>query len=383
MMIAPHPDDESLAAGLLIQQAIAAGASVRVIYATDGDNNPWPQRLLERRWRLTDEDRARWGKRRRKEAIAALSALGLSGSDARFLGLPDQGLTALLLEDAANPVARIRQMIVDWSPTHLLVPSILDAHPDHSALAILAQFAVADLPTRLTRESMFCCVVHGDHKEGPFQIVVAPSNALETSIKAQAIAQHHTQVKLSRRRFMAYARRTEGFHLIDQAQGVAMGSIRSSRRTSTELALQVPSRLLTAQEGLVYLSGYGHDGLPVSACRRLSESNLGARNQGRTFRRVALPSPRPGSGMAELIFPTTEFDPNRSLFAKVRQGRWFFDHGWIELPSLPPAKIAGPRPSGLTAAPPPAREEVTALTQVSPAGFNFTPPASGALEERK
>jgi LmbE family N-acetylglucosaminyl deacetylase len=31
MMIAPHPDDESLAAGVFLQKAVAAKASVRVI----------------------------------------------------------------------------------------------------------------------------------------------------------------------------------------------------------------------------------------------------------------------------------------------------------------------------------------------------------------
>jgi LmbE family N-acetylglucosaminyl deacetylase len=37
MVIAPHPDDESLACGIVLQRAVRAGARVRVIYATDGD----------------------------------------------------------------------------------------------------------------------------------------------------------------------------------------------------------------------------------------------------------------------------------------------------------------------------------------------------------
>jgi len=75
MVFAPHPDDETLATGGLLQQAVAAGSAVQVIFATDGDNNPWPQRAIERRWHLTPADRIRWGTRRRKEALAALSAL--------------------------------------------------------------------------------------------------------------------------------------------------------------------------------------------------------------------------------------------------------------------------------------------------------------------
>src|SRR5438445_10554648 len=89
MLFAPHPDDESLACGIVIQRAVRAGAAVRVVYVTDGENNPWPQRLLERKWRLNAADRKRWGKLRRVEALAALDVLGVRGSDARFLALPD------------------------------------------------------------------------------------------------------------------------------------------------------------------------------------------------------------------------------------------------------------------------------------------------------
>jgi len=52
MMFAAHPDDESLACSIVLQQAVRAGAAIRVVYATDGDDNPWPQRVLERKWRL-------------------------------------------------------------------------------------------------------------------------------------------------------------------------------------------------------------------------------------------------------------------------------------------------------------------------------------------
>ena len=66
LILAPHPDDESLATGGLIQRAVKAGAKVRVLFATDGDNNPWPQRFVERKLQISYTDRARWGRRRRK-----------------------------------------------------------------------------------------------------------------------------------------------------------------------------------------------------------------------------------------------------------------------------------------------------------------------------
>src|SRR5437588_12893351 len=102
MLVAPHPDDEALACSVLLQRAVRAGAAVRVVYATDGDDNPWPQRVLERKWRLNATDRRRWGRLRRTEALAALRVLGVNGFAARFLGLPDQKLTAMLMCNAQS-----------------------------------------------------------------------------------------------------------------------------------------------------------------------------------------------------------------------------------------------------------------------------------------
>jgi len=40
LIFAPHPDDEVIAAGGLIQQAREAGGTVRVVYITSGDSYP-------------------------------------------------------------------------------------------------------------------------------------------------------------------------------------------------------------------------------------------------------------------------------------------------------------------------------------------------------
>src|SRR5438874_13499334 len=122
MVMAAQPDDESLACSVILQRAVRVGANVRVIYATDGENNPWPQRVLERKWRLNESDRKRWGKVRRAEALAALSVLGVDASSASFLALPDQQLTKLLISDCRSTRMRLAEIIMDWSPTHLLVP---------------------------------------------------------------------------------------------------------------------------------------------------------------------------------------------------------------------------------------------------------------------
>src|SRR2546425_648865 len=59
LLLAPHPDDEALAMGGLLQRAAAVGATIHVAFITDGEDNPWPQRAADRRWRIGPHERAR------------------------------------------------------------------------------------------------------------------------------------------------------------------------------------------------------------------------------------------------------------------------------------------------------------------------------------
>src|SRR5215212_7148468 len=115
-IFAPHPDDESLACGIVLQHAVAAGAAINVVYLTDGENNPWPQRCLARRWRLNASDRQKWAKLRRMEALAALHVLNVAPENVRFLGWPDQGLAYRLKSEPILTRARLRYLIMDFSP---------------------------------------------------------------------------------------------------------------------------------------------------------------------------------------------------------------------------------------------------------------------------
>jgi LmbE family N-acetylglucosaminyl deacetylase len=93
LIVAPHPDDDSIAAGGLIQRVRSSGGVVQILLVTDGESNAWPQRWRERKWIITTADRARWGTMRRSEALAVCSGSGsrvggvprLSGSEDRVL----------------------------------------------------------------------------------------------------------------------------------------------------------------------------------------------------------------------------------------------------------------------------------------------------------
>ena len=76
LVIAPHPDDESLATGGLLQRVFSQKIPVRIVFATNGENNPWAQRYWDRIWRIGPDKRVQWGQRRRQEALNAICSLG-------------------------------------------------------------------------------------------------------------------------------------------------------------------------------------------------------------------------------------------------------------------------------------------------------------------
>jgi LmbE family N-acetylglucosaminyl deacetylase len=171
LVVAPHPDDEVLGAAGLMQQVHEAGGLVRVVYLTDGDGFPAGVKLEERDHTPSAQDFRGYGRRRQREARAALTALGLDGDAATFLSFPDSGLCTLTRtywsdrhrayrspytrrdrppqgdtivvnteyrgEDLTQELATL---IGQFRPTIIVVPRKEDQHSDHCA----AWFFVAD-----------------------------------------------------------------------------------------------------------------------------------------------------------------------------------------------------------------------------------------------
>jgi len=209
LVVAPHPDDESIATGGLLQAAQAAGAARRVLLVTDGDNNPWPQRWHEKRWHVGPAERARWGARRRSEALAALQMLGVAPADVSCLGLPDLGLTDALMCGAPDVVALLLAQIEEFQPTRLVLPVLEDRHPDHSALDVLLRLALLRYSGAIPQLIAFG--VHG--AVPPEEGAILTLSQQQCDIKRAAIQIHMTQMLLSRKRFIAYAQLQEPFRL--------------------------------------------------------------------------------------------------------------------------------------------------------------------------
>ncbi|HEY1909424.1 MAG TPA: PIG-L family deacetylase [Vicinamibacterales bacterium] len=180
LVIAPHPDDEVLGAGGLMQRVYEGGGAIRVVYLTDGDGYPEGVQEEDHIESPTADDYRGYGRRRRREARAALTTLGLGTSayTYTFLSFPDGGLCQLMRtywsdrrrayrspytrldrppasevlvpsteyrgEDLTQEIA---QIIGDFKPTLIVVPRKEDQHPDHCA----AWFFLADALTAVRR----------------------------------------------------------------------------------------------------------------------------------------------------------------------------------------------------------------------------------------
>jgi LmbE family N-acetylglucosaminyl deacetylase len=200
LIIAPHPDDETIATGGLIQRA----RSVRVLFVTDGERNPWPQRATLRRWRINDEDRRRWGELRREEARASLALLGAAEESARFLGLPDAELMRLARTGGCDLTAIVQDEVRKFAPTLVVSPSSFDLHSDHRASAWFVHQAIAPGMPLVTY------VIHGEPppSRAAFELELTEPERLR---KREAIECHASQLRLSRSRFLAHARSRELF----------------------------------------------------------------------------------------------------------------------------------------------------------------------------
>ncbi|HET7930038.1 MAG TPA: PIG-L family deacetylase [Rhodanobacteraceae bacterium] len=210
MVLAPHPDDESLAAGGLIQRARAYGVPVSVVFVSDGENNPWPQRVLERRLWIGPRQRGAWAARRRGEADSAIDVLGGDAIRVTRLGWPDGGVTARLLHDTAAMLAQLRELIVRERPSVLVLPDLVDRHPDHSALHVLMEMVFQGLPRELRPECLGY-LLHGRARPGMPRRAQLALTAEEAAAKRRAIDAHASQMALSRRRLMRFATGHEVF----------------------------------------------------------------------------------------------------------------------------------------------------------------------------
>lgn len=340
LVLAVHPDDETLGAGGLIQQALAAGAAVKVLFITDGEDNPWPQRALERHWNITSADRSRWGRRRCKEALTALSTLGLDPAHAIFMGLPDQGLTALLTHGDQAVIERFRNEIADWQPTLLLSPALQDRHPDHNALAVIVELALLRLPDQMPLPRVLSYLIHGQQvwNAAPARIEL---NRYELERKRQAIMAHETQMALSRHRFLGYGKACEQFFEVEPAVSYhALHEIETATVAGEQLQVRVRLSSLDrlAKPPMLHVvSKHGNRPLRMRFALKNGKASL---YDYASNTQIGHASVRVRGNMARANLPLALFDnATHGVYLKLERERGFYDStGWREARLQPAPK---------------------------------------------
>ena len=124
-MLAPHPDDESLAYGGSIALHRRHGDRVRIIFLTDGAKG-------DRTGVYRDRELIAL---RQQEAQQACSILQVDEYD--FWGIPDR-----TLHPTADLIERLASVLETYRPTLIYAPSPLESHPDHRATGELIWLAL-------------------------------------------------------------------------------------------------------------------------------------------------------------------------------------------------------------------------------------------------
>jgi len=139
LVLAPHPDDESLGCGGLMAEHYARGHDVHVMVLTDGaGSHP----------RSREYPPARLVALRMAEARAAIAALGLPEDRIDFLGLPDghAPLNGRRLKEAAS---RVAAHAISRGVRTICTTSPHDPHRDHRAAYRLGQLVAREVGARL------------------------------------------------------------------------------------------------------------------------------------------------------------------------------------------------------------------------------------------
>lgn len=262
MIFSPHPDDETLGAGGLIQRVLEARGKVKVVFITSGDGFPEGVEMEDHVSHPSARDYNRYGEIRRIEALKALTTLGMKERNVIFLGFPDGGLSFLRLKSCVHrmpyrsPFTRkfrpppfeiivpradycaedlkdeIERVIVRFRPSLVVTTGPEDQHPDHSATYYFLEEALAQLTRKhpYLRPVVLTFVIHyggwpidqnaasgsrldppngfQDHGKHWITFNLTPE---EVKIKRKAILKYHSQMLIMGRFLLSFVKSDELF----------------------------------------------------------------------------------------------------------------------------------------------------------------------------
>ena len=134
VIVAPHPDDEVLGAGGLIQWGVEEGVEIKILAVTDGERSyPW----------LDPSQSRALARRRIDETTEALRRLGCTNSTVERLEVPDGQVAHCWSQLSDRLAATLRPS--DWC----VAPWRHEGHPDHDVCGEVAREVSASSRARL------------------------------------------------------------------------------------------------------------------------------------------------------------------------------------------------------------------------------------------
>ena len=220
LVIAPHPDDESLAPGGMIASAIANGQQVRVVVVTAGDAYRRAALRISK-GRLSPAVYVELGGIRHKEVQAAIAALGVPADDLYFLGYQDGSVNSLWDANwdyahphrgandqtsspypfawephaplcGANLAKNLENILTDFRPTAVVYPDPTDSHHDHWATGAFTDYVMNE--TSYSGLRLGYLVHHGHY---PFPWMYLPTASLEPPVPVRGLGQTWLSLPLS------------------------------------------------------------------------------------------------------------------------------------------------------------------------------------------
>lgn len=133
LIVAPHPDDETLGCGGLLALLSEAGQAVRVLVISDGTlSHPNSSRYPAPRLQALRES----------ETLAGVAKLGIASDAVTFWAYRDRSVPGYDADGFAAAVARFQNYLREFKPTTICVPWRRDPHPDHRATTQIVRMAI-------------------------------------------------------------------------------------------------------------------------------------------------------------------------------------------------------------------------------------------------
>lgn len=239
LIIAPHPDDETIAAAGVIQNAVKNKSQLRIVWMTNGDSNEYAFLLYNKQPVLKREAVIKMGKLRRKEAIEAMRVLGVREDRLTFLGYPDYGTMTIFKEywgesgPLKSVLTRVRNvpysdspsyrksyvgdniledltnLLRNFKPTKIFVTLSSDFNVDHQAAFLFLQVAAWATQPDIGTPEIYSYLIHSPRWPSPKGYnpelsLEPPSSFKSANLQWYSLDLKQEQIELKRQAVLKY-----------------------------------------------------------------------------------------------------------------------------------------------------------------------------------